>query len=280
VPQQYGLLSQVYGIEWTQHLFQYYNIQTIDIVQMPRVPKEVQEFEGALAFDRSTNSLYRVPRRWQLMNNRYLLGPAGLAEVLNREFNAPGLFKEIMAFDFYQTRNGGPILTRTNSTGPFALIDFTGALPRAKVYSNLLVSTNDDVTLRRLAARDFDPAQTVLVADPITPPAATNANSGTVTFVSYSPTDIKLHARTETPAVLLLNDKFDPNWRVTVDGREAPLLRCNYVVRGVQLEKGEHEVEFRFRPPLGALYVSVGAVIIGLILIGYLAVSGRKTEKK
>ncbi|TAL02663.1 MAG: hypothetical protein EPO07_07075, partial [Verrucomicrobia bacterium] len=276
IPSQYGLLSQVYGIEWTQHLFQYFNIQTISIVQMSRVPKEVQAFEGALFFDRSTNTLHHIPRRWQLMNNRYLLGPLGLGEALNREFNSPGLYRDLMPFEFYQTRGGGPILTRTNSTGPYALIEFTGALPRAKVYSNWQVSTNDDATLERMADKEFDPAQTVLVADQIAPAISTNANSGSVEFKSYQPTRISLQAKATAPSVLLLNDKHDPDWHVTVDGKPARLLRCNYVMRGVQLEPGDHAVEFRYQPSLNALYVSLLAVAIGLGLIGYLAVGKRE----
>jgi hypothetical protein len=29
--------------------------------------------------------------------------------------------------------------------------------------------------------------------------------------------------------VLLLNDRFDPNWNVRVDGKLERLLRCNYI---------------------------------------------------
>ena len=33
--------------------------------------------------------------------------------------------------------------------GTYALIEFTGALPRAKLYSHWQVSTNDTATLKR-----------------------------------------------------------------------------------------------------------------------------------
>ena len=42
-----------------------------------------------------------------------------------------------MTFEFYRDRADGPILTRTNATGPFALFEFTGALPRAQLYCEL-----------------------------------------------------------------------------------------------------------------------------------------------
>ena len=46
----------------------------------------------------------------------------------------------------------------------------------------------------------------------------------------------------------MLADAFDPDWQVFVDGKKSEVLRCNYVMRGVYLEPGHHNVEFRFRP--------------------------------
>jgi hypothetical protein len=207
------------------------------------------------------------------MSTRYLLGSAGMADGLNREIDPERRrFREIMAFELFQSRSGGAILTRTNTTGPFALMEFTGALPKAKLYANWQVNTNDLAVLEILGSRDFDPAQTVLVAGDLPPASApANANAGTVEFVSYAPKRVVLKARAEMPAVLLLSDKHDPNWRVTVDGQPATLLRCNYVMRGVQLARGEHTVEFRFAPPVTSLYISLATMSVAVLLLCGLA---------
>jgi uncharacterized membrane protein YfhO len=70
--------------------------------------------------------------------------------------------------------------------------------------------------------------------------------------------------------VLLLNDHYDPYWQVSVDGKPQPLLRCNSLMRGVEVPGGEHDVEFRFAPPNNSLYVSLAAVLLGLALTGIL----------
>jgi hypothetical protein len=298
--QQYSLLAQLYGGEWVQHLFQYYNIQSPNVVQEPRMAVDKAAFEAVMAF---------APlRHWELANTRYILGLAGLYNFLNTEVDPQRRFQPVMLFEFYQTQAGGPILTRTNAAGPFALFDFAGALPRAKLYSNWAVSTNDPVvlqawvkglqarvplewrpalaaqspadlaTLHELAEPAFDPAQTVLLAErlPAPAPAGTNQNAGEVKFESYAPKHIALRVKAESPAVLLLNDKYDPNWKVFVDGKAAPLLRCNYIMRGVHLERGEHTVEFRFEPPHETLYVSLAAIGLGGVLLGVLAVGARR----
>ena len=76
--------------------------------------------------------------------------------------------------------------------------------------------------------------------------------------------------------MLLLNDRYDAKWKVTVNGRPAPLLRCNYVMRGVALPVGEQRVEFRFEPSTRSLYVSLMAIVLALLAIGYLCVVGRR----
>lgn len=272
------MLDQVYRIEWMQHLFQYYNIQSLDIVQMPRVPTDIAAFEGALAFDGNPQNVLRVSRRWQLTNARYFLGAAELLNAIKLLDPGQQRFKPVMTFEFYRDRSDGPILTRTNANGPFALFEFTGALPRAQLYPNWQVSTNDSATLKELAAKEFDPAKTVLVAEnlpPADPASTTNAIAGTVDFVNYAPKHIVLKAQTPVPAVLLLNDKYDPNWQVSVDGKPAAMLRCNFLMRGVQIPKGEHRVEFHFRPPINSLYVSLAGLALGVVL---LVVAGFRTR--
>jgi hypothetical protein len=74
----------------------------------------------------------------------------------------------------------------------------------------------------------------------------------------------------DTPTVLLFNDKFDPNWSVFVDGKPAPLLRCNFIMRGVYLTPGTHTAEFQFKLPNNPLYVSLTAWVVLILLVGWL----------
>jgi hypothetical protein len=167
-----------------------------------------------------------------------------------------------------------------NENGPYALFDFTGALPRAKLYASWQVNTNDQANLKTLADLNFDPEKTVLVSTPSRdlPDRATNQNSGTVAFKSYSPKQLVFDANDFAPSVLLLNDKYDPNWHVTVDGQPAELLRCNYIMRGVHLPAGPHEVVFQFILPNKPLYVTLAAIATGLFLIGLLVYLERKPQ--
>ena len=289
-PGQFALFRDLYDIEWLQQLFQYYNIQSLDLIMNPRPREDQMAFENALRIT-NTNQVYRVTRRWQLTNTRYLLGWAGFLDALNQEldpvqhrFRVAARFEIVLKPDvstFTGSRDELTVVMKPD--GQYAVFDFTGALPRAKLYANWRISTNDLVTLTDLASADFDPERTVLVANPSipNPPAASTLNAqpatNVVEFTSYAPKRIRLQAKTGNPAVLLLNDRYDPNWKVLVDGEPETLLRCNYLMRGVYLQPGTHAIEFRFEPPVSTLYVSLAAVFVSLLLIGYLALGRRRS---
>jgi uncharacterized membrane protein YfhO len=97
-----------------------------------------------------------------------------------------------------------------------------------------------------------------------------------VEFKSYSPKDIVFSARADKSSVLLVNDKFDPTWRVSVDGKPAELLRCNFIMRGVFVPPGAHTVEFQFSLPHGPMYITLITMGTGILLCGVLWFATRK----
>jgi hypothetical protein len=278
--------SGLYRIEWAQHHFPYYNIQSLDIIQMPRVPEDIMAYWQTFPFPPQSAVEYQLmARHWQLTNTRYLLGAAGFLNVLNAQLD-PGQnrFRIAQRFDVIvkpgvMQPTGLEQLTATQSPdGDLALFEFTGALPRAKLYSNWQVNTNNQANLKMLADLNFDPAKTVLISTPEKdlPAISTNENSGTVEFKSYAPMDIVFDANVIAPSVLLLNDKYDPQWSVTVDGKPAELLRCNFLMRGVYLTSGAHTVEFRFSLPTRPLHITLTAIGAGILLCIVLAVLTRR----
>jgi hypothetical protein len=280
-PPQLAMFSHLYDIEWKQQLFPYNNIQCMDWIMNPRPREDERAFETALFFNGTSNTINRVTRRWQLTNTRYLLGAAAFLPVLNQELD-PVQQRFRIATRFHLRGKPGIAEPRTFEDltaviapeGEYAVFDFTGALPRTRLYANWQVITNDQETLKLLPSPSWNPDQTVLVADAIPSPSASNAtnqNAGTVEFASYAPKDVVLKANALMPSVLLLNNRFDPDWKVSVDGKPERLLRCNYLMRGVYLQPGSHTVEFRYAPPVNTLYVSLAAVLVAVFLLGYLA---------
>ena len=284
-PEGLELLDELYRIEWTQHHFLYYNIQSLDIIQMSRMPANLKAYLEAFSPNGTPESVPLIARHWELTNTRYLLGAAGYLDVLNQQLDpVQHRFRIAQRFEigpkpgFLQAQQLEELTAIPNDNGRYALFEFTGALPRAKLYSNWQVNTNDAAALKTLADLNFDPAKTVLIdtSSKDLPSVAANEKSGSVAFTSYAPKHIVFAATNSAPSVLLLNDQYDPGWSVTVDGRPAELMRCNYLMRGVYLPAGTHTVEFSFTLPHKLLYVTLSAMLLGILLGAYLFIAGRK----
>jgi uncharacterized membrane protein YfhO len=111
-------------------------------------------------------------------------------------------------------------------------------------------------------------------------PIATNQDAGNVSFTSYKPADFTLEATPVVPSILMLCDKYDPDWQVWVDGKRGEVLRCDFLLRGVYLEPGKHEVEFKFRPNIKMFYVNMAAIGLGIVLLTFVGVASRKKTAK
>jgi hypothetical protein len=304
-----GRFETVYRIEWMQHHFPYYNIQCSDIIQSSRVASDLAAYDMVL--QATPDKTYLIPRRWQLTNTRYFLTQANYLNSINdqvdpvqRRFHYVQRFNIVPKPGIDNPTEWQQLTAETSTNGEDALIEFTGALPRAKLYTYWETNSpaelksldsaklsegaqfifnsagaNGFLTLAKLASPNFNPDQIVLLSAPLpegTPGGASGQNSGTVDFKSYSPKDIVLSAQATAPSILLLNDRYDPNWHVLVDGKPSPLLRANFIMRGVYLTPGSHTVEFLFSQPHGPLFITVITMIGGISLCVFLFFYTRK----
>ena len=235
---------------WLENDYPYNEVECLEIDQAPRMPildgTYLQNFVTHSAEDLTPaarqwassngrdNPLWNwvveagcAARLWRLTNTRYIFGDARLADVLNQFTDPPNSFSNVMRLEMVtkpgvtQIEDAGDMTVHTNSQGPVALIEYTRALPRAKLYSNWRM-VDDPSALQTLDSEGFDPAKTVLVATNTPAPAvsaAAGADAGTVKITFYEPKRVVLQAEAKTPAVLLLNDRTGAGWSVTVEAR-------------------------------------------------------------
>ena len=73
-----------------------------------------------------------------------------------------------------------------------------------------------------------------------------------------------------TPKILMLNEYYDSDWKVYVNGEEQELIKCNYLFRGVEVPEGQCTVEFRYEPTAQYFLfaLSCGSLTVIVILAG------------
>ncbi len=138
------------------------------------------------------------------------------------------------------------------------------ALPRAWIAGELRAVGSDEVVdaIRRGRLRDgtrFDPTRTALVeeeAQPLSCPAP----CGNAEIVSLVDTQMVVRTRARSGAMLVLSDVAYPGWQALVDGEPAPIVRTDFVLRGVRVPAGEHRVALSFRPR--SLLLGVGLSVL------------------
>jgi uncharacterized membrane protein YfhO len=108
---------------------------------------------------------------------------------------------------------------------------------------------------------------------PLATAAGDEEPAGRARIVAYENERVVVEAEPTHRSLLVLTDVHYPGWEVRVDGREQPLERVDYLLRGVALDPGRHEVEFLYRPAswdvaraisLAGLLVLAGVVVAGL----------------
>lgn len=276
--------------EWLQNQFPYYNIQSVDIVQSPRTPEMDMNYAHAFS-PRTSAELPLSARLWQLSNTRYIFCWAGYLTNSIYQGSPPllGLDRSPDAFEV-KTRlkvvpGPGVVIPTTqadldmemSNDGDFVLVEYKNALPRAKLYSNWQISESDDATLNTLRSPSFDPHKSVIISKEtqVPAPVSPNADAGTVKIEDYHPKYIKFQANVNAPSVLLFNERFTDHWEVLVDNKPEQLLRCNYLMRGVHLDKGQHTVQFKYHAPKGPISVTLAGWAFAIVMAGFVVMTNR-----
>ena len=72
---------------------------------------------------------------------------------------------------------------------------------------------------------------------------------------------------------------YDRGWRAYIDGQETPIIRTNYVLRGLTIPAGRHAIRMIFHPDsyyTGQKVQWVASVVLMLLLAGAVVVEWRK----
>jgi hypothetical protein len=138
------------------------------------------------------------------------------------------------------TTEGEPIIL------PEQVEVFQDALPRSYLVPKMTAPGEGHV-LNTYYGESFDPLEKVVLSEPVDFNESADFK-GEVKEVTYSPNHVTVKTSQTGNGFLVLMDSYFPGWTVTVDGKEEKVLRANHYYRAVQLEPGEHTLEFDYFP--------------------------------
>jgi hypothetical protein len=160
-------------------------------------------------------------------------------------------------------------------SGDVKLYRQRATLPRAFIVHQVRAAPDDTAALAALRDPAFRPGAEAVVDTAVglgsCPAVGEAAGGDNVAIESYAPERVLLQAALARPGLLVLTDAAYPGWRVFVDGAEQPLVRADFLFRGVYLCAGEHQVEFVYEPAWlyrGAV-VSMATLILVTLGLGF-----------
>jgi hypothetical protein len=158
------------------------------------------------------------------------------------------------------------------------LVENRSAMPRvwfATRWENVPV----DAQVGRMRAADFDPRRLALVDTTLPAPGVDTVARFEARKEFYRNNAFGYRVSNDRPGIAVFSETWFPYWRLRVDGQPRPIVRVNYLFRGVYLEPGEHEVRMEYVSP--ALRKSFGislASVLALVIAcaGWAAMARRR----
>lgn len=180
----------------------------------------------------------------------------------------------------------------------------TTALPQAYIVHDVTWAKSEEQALANLKDKAFDPHKQVVLekaarqgnifAEPVdsrmqesltifdTPVVETETSADDAAQAIENAKDIvslsrahvnavKLDVDVSKPGILVLTDAFYPGWKAFVDGKETAIYRANYLFRAIPVAKGQHKVEFFYRPSSFAYGVVLACLALAIIFASLLA---------
>jgi hypothetical protein len=124
-------------------------------------------------------------------------------------------------------------------------------LPRAFWARRAEWLSSDEEVLDRLTGEGFDPGQLVLVhARPPWPEPESEPGPAEVELVEHDFGRARVKVRAQGAGWLVLTDLYYPGWEARVDGKEVRIYPVDVAFRGLPLPPGEHDILFRYNPPM------------------------------
>jgi hypothetical protein len=127
----------------------------------------------------------------------------------------------------------------------------------------------------------FDPQRTALLeVNSNELPQLTTASeitSDTAKVTGYEPNQIVIETSSTASSVLVVSERFYPGWEATVDGQPTRILLTDYLLRGVSLAAGHHQIVMRYEAPAAKTGAIISVVTLGILSV--MMLYSRRTRK-
>ena len=146
----------------------------------------------------------------------------------------------------------------------------SAALGNAWFINNINLVMNADEEIAAL--KDFDPINTAIVDNRFSNYIIPNLDnsSSTIKLDIYKPNYLKYSSESTNDGIAIFSEiYYNQGWDAYIDGVKTDYFRANYVLRALNVPKGNHSIEFKFKPAVYSISenISLASSLILFILL-------------
>lgn len=139
-------------------------------------------------------------------------------------------------------------------------------LGAAWLVKDVQVVENADQEMNQL--EHFNPATEVLIDKRFNQEPHSYPGIGTIELSAYQPNHLVYDVNTSSSEFAVFSEIFyDKGWNAYINGELSPHYRVNYILRGMNIPKGNYQLEFKFEPNSVSIGSSVALVCSILIYL-------------
>ena len=134
---------------------------------------------------------------------------------------------------------------------------------------------------------NFNPKDTAIVENAfkgLIPFAPVSDSTASISLVKNDNDDITYTSQSTSNQFAVFSEiYYDRGWKAYIDGKEAPIVKTDYALRGLAVPSGKHDIKFEFRPSsyyTGEKLEVVGTSLTYILLIGGIFIAYRDEKKK
>ena len=197
-----------------------------------------------------------------------------------------GRYNEL--FDFHIAKNNINVLNMLNTKYIIADDDQGNIFPYENTDANgnawfvsaveQLASANEEI----MALDSLDTKRKAVTTQQLGNRNFTVDSTATINISIYKPNYLKYQSNNINDGFAVFSEVYYGNgWKSFIDGKEVPHHRVNYVLRGMEIPKGKHTIEFKFEPEViesGSKIALGSTIVLGLVILGSVFYSYKRKD--
>jgi hypothetical protein len=193
------------------------------------------------------------------------------------------IYQDLIENQLYKYPNCQPVLDMLNTkylllptnSGRDSVALNPGALGPVWLVRGLRYAADPKAVMDALTSLDTKDSAVLFTANQVAMPAAATVMPGPTDSIWLERNDndeMVYHANTAAPRFAVFSEVYyNRGWHAYVDNDETPIVRTNFVLRGLALPAGRHTIRFEFHPASyytgRTIQIAAGLIVLALLIL-------------